>query len=233
MNDVERRRFGGRRRRRRNRQVHDDHVAKSRAGRGAALDAAVHRHQAPLDPRLHPRARREAHVGQVSPQDEIQPQPRVAAIRLHDAARRVGHRHDRTPGALQSRTRLAHDRAMTSRGNSRIVFSTGTGRVCPGCGWPADNCRCSRKAAADPARAVIPTRVVAKLRMEKKGRGGKTVTVVFGLPDDADFLKTLCQDLKRSCGTGGAVVQGGVELQGDLRERVRDLLSTKGWTVKG
>jgi translation initiation factor 1 len=117
---------------------------------------------------------------------------------------------------------------MADRAHSRIVFSTGTGRVCPGCGWPADNCRCSTS-----ADAAIPIRIVAKLRMEKKRRGGKTVTVVDGLPDNATFLKELSQELKRLCGTGGAVVESGVELQGDLRDRVREHLTKKGWTVKG
>ena len=69
--------------------------------------------------------------------------------------------------------------------------------------------------------------------MEKKGRGGKTVTVVDGLPDNATFLKDLSQELKRLCGTGGAVVDSGVELQGDLRDRIREYLMKKGWTVKG
>lgn len=69
--------------------------------------------------------------------------------------------------------------------------------------------------------------------MEKKGRGGKTVTVVYGLPENDEFLKDLSQELKRACGTGGAVVEGGVELQGDLRERVRDVLSKRGYIVKG
>jgi translation initiation factor 1 len=74
---------------------------------------------------------------------------------------------------------------------------------------------------------------VAKLRMEKKGRGGKTVTVVDGLPDNATFLKDLSQELKRLCGTGGAVAEGAVELQGDLRDRIRQYLMKTGWTVKG
>ena len=69
--------------------------------------------------------------------------------------------------------------------------------------------------------------------MEKKGRGGKTVTVVDGLPGNAAFLKDLSQDLKRACGTGGAVQEGAVELQGDLRERVRECLLKKGFVVKG
>ena len=79
----------------------------------------------------------------------------------------------------------------------------------------------------------MPTRIVAKLRMEKKGRGGKTVTVIDGLPRNSTFLKELSQELKRLCGTGGTVVDGGVELHGDLRERVREVLAQKGFVVKG
>ena len=74
---------------------------------------------------------------------------------------------------------------------------------------------------------------MATLRMEKKGRGGKTVTVVDGLPRNTAFLKALCQELKRACGTGGAVSDGTVELQGDLRERVRAFLLKKAFIVKG
>lgn len=69
--------------------------------------------------------------------------------------------------------------------------------------------------------------------MEKKGRGGKTVTVVYDLPQNDQFLKELSQDLKKACGTGGTVADGGVELQGDFRERVRDILTKRGYVVKG
>jgi len=69
--------------------------------------------------------------------------------------------------------------------------------------------------------------------MEKKGRGGKMVTVVDGLPNNADFLKELIQELKRACGTGGAAGDGLVELQGDLRDRIREVLRDKGFIVKG
>ena len=79
----------------------------------------------------------------------------------------------------------------------------------------------------------MPVRPVAKLRMEKAGRGGKTVTVVFGLPNNAAFLKELATDLKKTCGTGGTATDDGVELQGDLRERVREILIAKGFQVKG
>jgi translation initiation factor 1 len=117
---------------------------------------------------------------------------------------------------------------MSDRG-SRLVYSTSSGRICPTCGWPADNCQCSTKHTDAP----LPGRIVAKLRVEKKGRGGKPVTVVDGLPNNTDFLKELCQDLKRQCGTGGAAGEGSVELQGDLRERVRPLLVERGFVVKG
>ena len=112
----------------------------------------------------------------------------------------------------------------------RTVYSTGVGRVCPGCGWPANNCKCSGTRHAD---APVSGRIVAKLRLEKKGRGGKTVTVVYDLPRNAAFLKDLCGELKRACGTGGAVRDDTVEIQGDLRERVREVLARKGYAIKG
>ncbi len=115
-------------------------------------------------------------------------------------------------------------------GEGRTVYSTGVGKICPGCGWPAKDCKCSSKRTVDEA---VPNRVVAKLRLEKKGRGGKSVTVVYDLPDNATFLKDLAQDLKRTCGTGGAVSENTIELQGDLRERVRAHLTGKGFHVKG
>jgi translation initiation factor 1 len=117
---------------------------------------------------------------------------------------------------------------MTERDNARIVYSSAAGKICRGCGQPERGCRC-----AQGAREAVPERPVAKLRMEKAGRGGKTVTVVFGLPNNAAFLKELSADLKRACGAGGTVTADGVELQGDLRERVRALLLARGFVVKG
>jgi translation initiation factor 1 len=79
----------------------------------------------------------------------------------------------------------------------------------------------------------VPDRIVARLRIEKAGRRGKTVTVVEGLPRNAGFLKDLAKSLKKSCGTGGTVVEDRVELQGDHREKLRTVLAGKGWNVKG
>ncbi len=111
---------------------------------------------------------------------------------------------------------------------SRPVYQTGKGRLCPKCGWPVDDCRCS-KAGDEP----VPTKVACVLRLEKKGRGGKTVTVVAGLPRNQGFLAGLAAELKRACGTGGTTTDEAVEVQGDHRDRLRGLLAGKGWTVRG
>ena len=79
----------------------------------------------------------------------------------------------------------------------------------------------------------VPDRVVARLRIEKKGRGGKTVTFVEGLPRNPAFLDELARQLKRACGAGGTVGEAAIELQGDLRERLRDVLAKRGFTVRG
>lgn len=112
---------------------------------------------------------------------------------------------------------------------ARLVYSTDRGRICPTCGWSERDCKCSGRAAT----AAVPQKMVAKLRLEKQGRGGKSVTVIYDLPNNAQFLKELSQELKRACGTGGTVAENAVELNGDLRERVRELLAKKGWIVKG
>ena len=121
---------------------------------------------------------------------------------------------------------------MKDRGRERLVYSTGVGRVCQVCGWPVGQCTCSRRAPSESRRAKSGA-IVAKLRIEKKGRGGKVVTVVAGLPRDEVFLKELSQELKRACGTGGAVSDDSIELQGDLRDRIRECLLKKAFVVKG
>lgn len=117
---------------------------------------------------------------------------------------------------------------MVGTARSRPVYSSEKGSLCPRCGWPARDCRCS--AHFDEA---VPTRIVARLRIEKAGRGGKTVTVVDGLPRNPSFLKDLATELKRACGSGGTASEASVEIQGDHRAALRTLLSRKGWTVKG
>ena len=112
----------------------------------------------------------------------------------------------------------------------RIVFSSGVGRRCPECGWPEIDCRCSSTLAR--GNEPVPPVVTAKLRVEKRA-SGKSVTVIDGLPDNAELLAGLARDWKKACGTGGSAGKGWVELQGDQRERVRELVVRRGWKVKG
>ena len=121
---------------------------------------------------------------------------------------------------------------MSAKDNVRTVYSTATDGKCAVCGWPQRSCMCSSNQKR-PSNEPLPARLVAKLRMEKKGRGGKTVTVIYDLPKNDAFLKELGARLKRECGTGGAVTESGIELQGEMRDRVRAILQGLGYTVKG
>src|SRR4029453_3541892 len=100
----------------------------------------------------------------------------------------------------------------------------------PVCGWPQDDCRCSKNLAAPDA--PVPEKVTAKLRLENRA-SGKHGTGVAGLPENRSFLETLRRDLKRAGGTGGAAKEGSIELQGDQRERLREILAKKGIKGKG
>ena len=71
------------------------------------------------------------------------------------------------------------------------------------------------------------------MRLETRGRGGKSVTVIDGLPRNAAFLAELLRALKTSLGTGGTAREGALELQGDRRDALRPLLGARGLTVKG
>lgn len=67
---------------------------------------------------------------------------------------------------------------------------------------------------------------------ETKGRRGKGVTVVTGVPLRGDALKELGKKLKQQCGSGGTVKDGVIEIQGDHRDKVVAALATYGWDVK-
>ncbi len=78
---------------------------------------------------------------------------------------------------------------------------------------------------------------VAIFRIEKGGRGGKTVTVIDGLPKQELFLKDLCKELKAKCGTGGTYSlegkEGLIEIQGDKRDPIKAIFTKKGYKNKG
>ena len=111
----------------------------------------------------------------------------------------------------------------------RSVYSTEKGRICVKCGWPAQNCRCSTSLAAEDP---VPATITVRLFVQNAGPG-KKVTVIDGLPRNSEFLAGLAKELKKSCGTGGKAGEDFVELQGDQRERLHDLLSHRGWKVRG
>jgi translation initiation factor 1 len=73
---------------------------------------------------------------------------------------------------------------------------------------------------------------IVRVSREKKGRGGKTVTVLRGLALPADELVVLGRQLKTACGSGGTVADGVIEIQGDHVERVLPVLQGKGFVVK-
>jgi translation initiation factor 1 len=102
--------------------------------------------------------------------------------------------------------------------NSRLVYSTATGRVKP----PGPE----KKAALPPGDGIV------RIRRETKGRKGKGVTTVSGLALGQDELESLATRLKKLCGCGGSVKQGVIEIQGDQRDIVKAELEKQGWTVK-
>jgi translation initiation factor 1 len=116
---------------------------------------------------------------------------------------------------------------------AKLVYTSdpAANQPCPKCKEIKAACTCE-KISNKP-----PPKFVAVLRLEKQGRGGKTVTVIDRLPKQELYLKELCTELKKKCGTGGAYdtsgVDGIIEIQGDQRERIRAVLGARGITVKG
>lgn len=114
--------------------------------------------------------------------------------------------------------------------NSRIVFSTGTGRVCPECGRQVADCRCKR---SKPAVPVAPRGDgIVRVGRETKGRKGKGVSIVTGVPLAGEPLEALATQLKKRCGTGGTVRDGVIEIQGDHRDTLVAELQKLGYQVK-
>lgn len=107
-----------------------------------------------------------------------------------------------------------------------LVYSTDAGRMCPDCRRAMADCQC-RAAARLPATGDGKVRVLR----ETKGRGGKAVTVVRGVPLAPDELAGLGKVLRTACGSGGTVKEGVIEVQGDHLDRVMALLRERGWTV--
>ena len=118
-------------------------------------------------------------------------------------------------------------RKNATAGDSGLVYSTDTGRMCPACRQPLANCLCKALAKAVPAGDGV-----ARVTREKQGRGGKTVTVVRGLPLEAEALATLGKQLRAACGAGGTAKDGVLEVQGDHADKVLALLLAAGHKAK-
>jgi len=114
--------------------------------------------------------------------------------------------------------------------NSRLVYSTGAGRLCPECARPIAGCRCKRSKPAQPAAPQGDG--IVRVGRETKGRKGKGVTVVTGVPLAGDALEELATRLKKRCGSGGTVDGGVIEIQGDHRDTLVAELGKLGYTVK-
>lgn len=113
----------------------------------------------------------------------------------------------------------------------RLVYSTDGGRLmtCPTCQQPYKHCRCDQSASQQPAKKSDG---IVRVMRDRKQRGGKTVTVITGVPGSESELAALAQQLKKLCGSGGTSKDGVIEIQGDHCEKVQGKLSDLGYKVK-
>lgn len=116
--------------------------------------------------------------------------------------------------------------SRNKQGSSRLVFSTDGGRLCPQCQRPVAECVCGKDRPASTGDGIV------RIRRETKGRGGKAVTVIEGVPADDNKLKEIAKKLKQRCGVGGAVKDGNIEIQGDQRAPCKEALEGLGFKVK-
>ena len=117
--------------------------------------------------------------------------------------------------------------------NSSLVYSTEGGKVdfCPTCGLRRAACTCrARPTGRQPA--TTPNDGIVRLLRDRKGRGGKVMTLITGVRAAPAALDELATTLKRFCGSGGAVKGGVIEIQGDHRDRLAAKLAELGYKVK-
>jgi len=109
--------------------------------------------------------------------------------------------------------------------NTGSVYSTELGRTCPECGKAKDQCVCSNELMPEGDGIV-------RIQRETKGRKGKGVTLISGVLLAPAELKKLAKELKQKCGVGGAVKDGVIEIQGDVRDQLFDEMKQRGFKVK-
>ena len=110
--------------------------------------------------------------------------------------------------------------------NTRVVYSTEQGRMCPSCEKPVAECTCRTK------KVVLESDGIVRVGRETKGRKGKAVTLITGVSLDPDGLRELAKQLKQRCGSGGTVKDGVIEIQGDHRDALVKQLEEQGYNVK-
>ena len=115
---------------------------------------------------------------------------------------------------------------MAKSKSGGLVYSTDTGRMCPDCRQPVDDCTCQQPSSAPSGDGIV------RLHRETKGRKGKGVTLITGVPLADKELKALAKKLKAKCGSGGSIKDGVIEIQGDHRDLLLEELGKQGWTVK-
>lgn len=108
---------------------------------------------------------------------------------------------------------------------SGSVYSTELGRTCPGCGKAKAACSCDNETVPEGDGTV-------RIQRETKGRKGKGVTLVSGVLLAPAEMKKLAKELKQKCGVGGAVKDGVIEIQGDVREQLFEEMKSRGYKVK-
>ncbi len=115
---------------------------------------------------------------------------------------------------------------MSKNKNTRLVFSTDGSHknLCKTC--EASPCECK------PICPVNPSEVTIKIRLEKNGRGGKQVSVLFNFPNNPDYFSKLTKKLKNQCGTGGSFKTDQIEIQGDHRNKLKVILEKMNFNVK-
>jgi translation initiation factor 1 len=117
--------------------------------------------------------------------------------------------------------------AMNNRNKeSTLVYSTEFGKMCPGCNKPVAACECSKKQSIPKHDGIV------RLMRETKGRKGKGVTLITGVPLDDKGLNQLAKSLKQKCGSGGSIKDGVIEIQGDHRDVLEKELNGLGYKVK-
>jgi translation initiation factor 1 len=114
--------------------------------------------------------------------------------------------------------------------NSRLVYSTESGKICLLCQKSISECTCKKKKPRSQTNIKYDGKI--RIQREVKGRKGKTVTTVSGLQINADELKNLATQLKRRCGTGGSVKDGVIIIQGDHRDTLITELKNRGYKAK-